>query len=682
MSSSDLIRATHLERQALIYVRQSTPQQALCNQESLQLQYALQRRARDYGWPDERIVVIDADLGMTGSTSMGREGFKELVTRVSLGQAGIIFAYDVTRLARNCSDWYQLLDLCSLRHCLIGDHDAVHDPASINGRLLLGLKGQISELELHTIRTRLNAGMLNKARRGELIVDVPIGFEKSSNNRIVKHPDREVQERIALVFSTFLRVKSLGGVVRYFNQHQLLAPCKDRILGMRWREPTCASVSSMLRNPTYAGAYAYGKTRFIPQNAAPHKRRKKPVDVSLWKVLLKEHHEGYIDWPTFEQIQAVLMDNFTAYCQKSGRGTPRNGSALLQGIVFCGQCGHQMTVQYRQGAKYTCNHLYQGRRLPVCQVVRAQRVDTAVVAAFWQALAPVELELLEQAQNQLAAEAQQVQKARAQQLQRLRYQTRLAERQYRACDPDHRLVASELERRWEEAMRELRNAEERLEREEHGNAPVPRLTSEMKEAWERAGTQLPQLWNDGRLTASQKKTLLRSLIQKVVLQRQEAGQVHLRIVWKGGAVTETDVLLRVASWSSLPTAAHVQAEILRMARSGLSDEWIAYELSQQGFRSSYVQHVSIGTVARCRAQHRVPSPTNGHPRPPAGWLTLSQASRRTGIHSCAIHMMIVQGSLRLPVEEPSKRFLLPNRIETLENLKKLQKGEIAQVHLT
>ncbi len=306
----------------------------------------------------------------------------------------------------------------------------------------------------------------------------------------------------------------------------------------------------------------------------------------------------------------------------------------------------------------------------------------AIVDAFWQALAPIELELLEQAQTQLAADAQQVRKARDQQLQRLRYHVRLAERQYRACDPDCRLVASELEHRWNEALLQLRNAEEQLQREENGDAAIPRLTSQMKEAWELAGVQLPQLWSDGRLTVSQKKTLLRSLIQKVVLQRQEVGKVHLRIVWKGGTVTEADVLLRVASWSSLSTATQVQAEILRMAASGLSDEWISYELSRQGYRSSYVSHVPLGTVARCRAEHRVASPHGRTLRSPSGWLSISQAARRTGIPASAIHAMILQGSLQLPVEEPSKRFLLPDNVETLEKLQKLHAGELAKLHLT
>lgn len=681
MTSSELIQAAHLERQALIYVRQSTPQQAVFNQESLRLQYALQRKARDYGWPAERIVVIDADLGMTGSTAIGREGFKELVSRVSLGQAGIIFAYDVTRLARNCADWYQLLDLCGLRRCLIGDHDSVHDPASINGRLLLGLKGQISELELHTIRARLNAGMLNKARRGELVVAVPVGFQKSPDGRILKDPDKEVQERTGLVFTTFLRVKSLGGVVRYFNQHQLLLPRNDRRGGVRWREPTCASVSSLLRNPTYAGAYAYGKTRFVPQNSAPHKRRKKPVDSSQWKVLLHDHHEGYIDWATFERIQAVLTDNFAAYCQKPSRGAPRKGAAMLQGIAFCGKCGRQMTAQYRQGPLYICNHLYQGRRLPVCQRVKAASVDAVVVAAFWQALAPAELQLLDQAQCQLAAEAEQVRKARAQQLQRLRYEVHLAERQYQACDPDNRLVASELERRWEVALRELRNAEEQCEREQTGHSPVPQLTPDMEHAWQRAGIQLPQMWNDGRLNTSQKKSLLRSLIQKVILHKHKPGCIHLRIVWKGGVVTETETTLRVAAWSSLPSATEVQAEIVRLARSGLADEWIAFSLSRQGCRSAYVEHVPLSAVTRLRTLERIPA-TTAEQSPSPGWLTLQQASRRTKIPRNALFSLILQGSLRLPVEEPTKRFLIPDGAGSLESLRKLHCGELDYLHLT
>lgn len=382
MTTSGRIQPHHLTRQAIVYVRRSTPQQALQNRESLSLQYALRDRAIELGWPADQVVVIDSDLGMTGSTSRGRLGFQDLVSRVSLDQAGAVFAFDVTRLARNCSDWYQLLDLCGMRQCLIGDGDSLYDPSQIDGRLLLGLKGQISELELHTIRARLNAGMMNKAKRGELIVDLPVGYVKTEDGRAEKHPDREVQSRVEPVFAKFLQLRSLGKVVRHFNRNRLLMPRRVRGgTGVCWKEPTKSSVSSMIRNPTYAGAYAYGKTRFVPQKSASHKRYKQRIDQDQWKVLIQNRHPAYVTWSQFMSIQKTLENNLARYNILNSSGAPREGAALLQGIVYCGRCGHQMTVQYRQAGQYRCNYLYQQRCLPVCLVTRSTIVDMVVSEA-------------------------------------------------------------------------------------------------------------------------------------------------------------------------------------------------------------------------------------------------------------------------------------------------------------
>jgi DNA invertase Pin-like site-specific DNA recombinase len=280
MNASETITPQHLSRQAAIYIRQSSPQQAVNNQESLRLQYALKKRAQEYGWPAERIDIVDADLGRTGSTTEGRQGFKDLVARVTLGQVGIIFAYDVTRLARNCTDWYQLLDLCGYRNCLVGDQDGIYDPTTTNGRLILGLKGLLSELELHTLRARMTAGLLNKAERGELAQMLPIGLSRDTLGRVVKHPDMEVQSRITLVFDTFLRVRTISQVLGYLNDQGLSIPSRDRFGDVVWRQPTLASVSKMLRNPAYGGAFVYGRTRMMPSSGSSRSfaRRKLPVD--------------------------------------------------------------------------------------------------------------------------------------------------------------------------------------------------------------------------------------------------------------------------------------------------------------------------------------------------------------------------------------------------------------------
>ncbi len=276
MSLPETIQPTHLDRLAVVYVRQSSPHQALANQESLKLQYDLRHKAQAAGWDPGRIRVIDTELGRTGRSATGRAGFQELVTLVNQEQVGIIFAYDVTRLARNCTDWYQLLDLCGWRHCLVGDQDGIYDSTTPNGRLILGLKGLISELELHTLRARLTAGLLNKAQRGELAKPLPIGLIRDPLGRVLKHPDQEVQGRLDLVFATFLQLRAACRVVRHFNGHELLLPRRDRFGDLVWRQPTVPAILSILKNPAYAGAFVYGRTRTVPRavrlTSGPRKR--------------------------------------------------------------------------------------------------------------------------------------------------------------------------------------------------------------------------------------------------------------------------------------------------------------------------------------------------------------------------------------------------------------------------
>jgi DNA invertase Pin-like site-specific DNA recombinase len=309
MSPSDTIQPMHRRRLAVVYVRPSSPNQALMNQESLKLQYDLRHRAQAAGWDSSQVRVIDTDLGRTGRTAEGRQGFQELVTLVNQEQVGIIFAYDVTRLARNCTDWYQLLDLCGFRGCLVGDQDGIYDPATPNGRLILGLKGLISELELHTLKARLTAGLLNKARRGELALTLPVGLVRDPLGRVFKHPDQEVQTRLGRVCTSFLQVKAACRVVPFFNEHNLLLPRKDRFGDVVWRKPTVPAILSILKNPAYAGAFVYGRTRAVPRASAPHQHVQKPLPMDEWKICHKDRYPAYIDWDTFETIQAMLRDN-------------------------------------------------------------------------------------------------------------------------------------------------------------------------------------------------------------------------------------------------------------------------------------------------------------------------------------------------------------------------------------
>lgn len=378
MNTSELIQPRHLQRHAEIYIRQSSPSQVTNNLESQRMQYALHDRAVSLGWHPNDIDIIDIiddDLGRSGATTDGRLGFQELVAQIALGNVGILLAFDATRLARNCTHWYQLLDLCGRMDCLIADRDGVYDPTSINGRLLLGLKGQISELELHTIRARLTAGILSKAERGELELVLPTGLERLEQGIVVKHPSVEVQRRIDLIFATLLEQKSVSQTVRWFLRHDLLLPRRTTDGDIHWKRATAASISSIVNNPAYAGAAVYGRTRW--------KKSEKTQGCNLpqqqWRYCVRDKFPAYISWETFERIQTMLRDNYSEYSRNKTRGVPREGKALLHGIMYCGECGHKMCVQYKGGTRSICNHLKQQTAAPTCQYIGGDAIDDQVV---------------------------------------------------------------------------------------------------------------------------------------------------------------------------------------------------------------------------------------------------------------------------------------------------------------
>lgn len=677
MNASECITPFHLGRQALVYVRQSSPQQTLTNQESLKLQYALRQRAQEHGWMSTAIEVIDSDLGRTGSTTEGRQGFKDLVARVTLGQVGIIFAYDVTRLARNCTDWYQLLDLCGYRHCLVGDQDGVYDPATTNGRLILGLKGLISELELHTIRARLTAGILSKAQRGELALQLPVGLVRDPLERVLKHPDQEVQGRIDLVFATFLRLGSVSQVVRRFNDEKLLIPRKDGFGDIYWRPPTVTAVNSLLHNPAYAGAFAYGRTRTASKPGSARQSVQQRLPMDQWKICIRDKYPAYIDWDTYERILAMIRDNHSDYDRNQSRGVPRAGKALLHGLVYCGECGHKMVVLYKSGTRYLCHFLRQQHRRPVCQYLPGGAIDDHVVELFFAALAPAELDVYTKALTIFGQQEEQVQRARQQQIERLRYQARLAERQFNQSDPDNRLVASELEKRWETALREVKEAEDAWDREQQQRPSLDHLDAETKKAWRAAGQQIPELWRAGHFTQQQKKALLRCLIDKVVVHRSAPDSVHCRVVWKGGETTSTDLPVAVAALARLSDSKAMEAAILKLARRGQSDEAIAGHLTKQGFRSPKHLTVLPSTVQKIRLRHRLlVKRSQAHPRHVAGCLTVSEIAKALHLAPHWIYDRIHNGTIQVDLDAERQLYLFPDRPRTLTLLKQLRAGKL------
>jgi DNA invertase Pin-like site-specific DNA recombinase len=676
--NAELVTARHLGRKAVIYIRQSTPHQVLTNQESLRLQYALRQRARDLGWEETGIEVIDADLGLSGAAAEHRRGFKDLIARVTLGEVGLVLSSEVTRLARNCSDWYPLLDLCGYRECVIADRDGVYDPGSPNGRLLLGLKGAISEIELPTLRGRLTAGLLSKAERGELALLLPAGLARDGNGVVTKHPNREVQDRVALVFATFLEQGSVGKVIRAFRAHALTVPRRDRFGEVTWRMPTSSMIAGILKNPAYAGAFVYGRTRSCHATYAGGKLITSRCPMAEWKIVVKGKYPAYIDWVTFERIQTMLRDNYAEYQRNRTRGVPRAGAALLQGIVWCGQCGHKLAVQYKNGNRYVCNFLSRSQGGPLCQHLPADPIDMQVVAAFFAAVAPAALEAWARAQDARRQAEDALDRAEAQQVERLRYQAALAERQFDRVDPDNRLVAAELEHRWEMALRERRQAEEALARHRAAHAAeAETLTPEERDGFLALGPRLPALWQQPGMTRAHKKALLRCLIDKVVLRRVRSDRISVRIVWRGGEVSELAIEPAVHALRALSRGAAMEARLLELARQGVDDAAIATLLTREGYRSARRSYVPVRTIRLVRQRHRVLRPSRPtHPRHIPGWLTIAELARQLQVSRHWIDRRIRDGTIAIDRDAATQRYLFPDTADTLAGFRGLKAGEV------
>lgn len=680
---SELVKPIHLARRAAVYIRQSTTHQVVNNQESLRLQYALRQRARELGWHEADIDVIDADLGISGASAAGRSGFKELVGRVGLNEIGLILSIDVTRLARNCSDWYPLLDICGLHGCLIADRDGVYNPGSPNGRLLLGLKGTISELELHTIRSRLTAGLLAKAERGELALTLPIGLVRDPSGVVVKDPNMEVQERLDLLFATFLKVRTVAKVMRQFNDRSLELPRRDRHGDLTWARATTSAVAAILKNPAYAGAFVYGRTRLRKsiEGGAPTKAPK-PFD--QWRIVVKDRYPAFIDWPTYEKIRVIVSDNRAEYMRKQTRGAPRDGELLLAGIAWCGRCGHKMYARYKGGGEYVCNHLRSHQGLPACQYIRAPGVDAAVTQAFLTALAPAEIDALSRARRVQQQSDKAMRSSAEQQLERRRYEAALAERQFNRVDPDNRLVAAELERRWESALKEVRAAEEALARsmspQTIAQLPVGKVATDNVI---RLSGRLPEIWADQGTTDAKRKALLRCLIEKVVLDRGEHDVSSVRIVWRGGAVTEIEVKMRVGSVAKLSRGAEMRERVLELARSKMHDDEIAAVLTSEGHRSpNNADKVLPMTVQRIRMRAGL----NGLVEQRTRWrhsTDVLSAHELAGVLDIPVNWIYVQiRHRRLLIDRhASGAHLFPNTPSAIEAVRKLRNHELDQLDL-
>jgi hypothetical protein len=582
------------------------------------------------------------------------------------------------------SDWYPLLDLCGYKNCLIADRDGVYDPGTPNGRLLLGLKGQISEMELHTLRLRLTAGLLNKAQRGDLALTLPVGLVRQPDDSVVKDSDREVQQRVALVFTTFLEQRSAAQALRTLREQGLSLPRRDRFGTLVWRPPSLAAIIGMLRNPAYAGAFVYGRTRSERLDSDPQVCRPRTLPMSEWKICVRDKYPAYIDWSTFERIQAMLRDNYAEYDRNKTRGIPRPGKALLQGLVYCGQCGHKMVLQYKDGARYQCNYIHQHFGGPVCQHLPAAPVDAQVLKAFFAALSPLELDAYTEARAAQAKTQRSVIKAQDQQLQRLRYQAALAERQFLQVDPDNRLVAAELESRWEQALQVLAQAEARQHAVDQTNSPQANdIAPELREAFTELGQRLPTIWDQGLLRRDQQKALLRCLIDKVVVHRARPDQVHLRIVWKGELISTFDVPVAVGALADYSQAAKLTERVLALFDEKLTDEEIASQLTTEGLRSPRHERVVPSTVKVIRLRHgRMVLDHQSHPRHVPGFLTVAEVAKVLAVPPHWLYGRIYNGAIRMQRDPITRLYLFPDKPSTITQLRQLHDGLLKDVRFS
>jgi len=582
------VTSGHLQRTAYLYVRQSTLQQVMENTESSQRQYQLRQRAVALGWREDQIVVIDCDQGRSGASSADREGFQQLVSEVGVGRAGIVMGLEVSRLARNSADWHRLLEICALADTLILDEDGVYEPAHFNDRLLLGMKGTMSEAELHILRARLQGGLLNKARRGELEISLPAGFVYDELRRPVLDPDKQVRETIQLFFETFRRCGTAGATVKAFQDQGLRFPSRP-VYGPNkgevvWQQLRYSRALQILGNVRYAGAYAFGRTRCRKTIDGRHRTRRLPRDE--WAVLLKNAHAGYISWDEFEENRRRLRDNGQKLQGSGGTTPPREGSALLQGLVVCGVCGCRMTIAYhvrggRRIPDYVCQRSELQWEKSYCQRVTGACIDDAVGDLLVREMSPMALEMAIDVQRELQLRAEQADRLRYREVERARYEADAARRRYMRIDPDNRLVADELEAIWNDKLRAVKAAQEEYERRRRNDGSS--IDDGQRERISSLATDFPQLWKEATTTDRDRKRMIRLLVEDATLVKEHALiRVHVR--FRGGKTESLEVTPPPKSWEKRLTSPEAVAEIDRLLDDHTLDE-IAGIVNRLGYRS-------------------------------------------------------------------------------------------------
>ncbi len=652
------ITDTHRAKLAYVYIRQSTPGQLVHHAESTTRQYELVERAAALGWPSARVQVIDEDLAKSGAHAGQRSGFQHLLAELSLGRVGLVLSLEATRLARNSSDWYRLLELGSIFGAIIADAEVVYDPRQYHDRLLLGLAGLMSEAELHHMHMRLHAGKRHKAERGALSLPLPAGLERLRSGEVILHPDEEVQARLRLVFDTFEHVGSARAVAQYLRRHDLTLPTRPRHgpppLPIVWVGAKTKVVLNMLKNPAYAGAYVWGKSTTDPARRKPGITHSGVVRRPLeeWPVCLLDTYPAYITWDQFTLTQQRLHANQYRY-RAGQRGAARMGQALLQGLALCGRCGARLWVRYR-GARgerpgYICttNAIELGE--PRCQAINAADVDPVVEASILQALEPDKVALALEAFAHLKREVGGLDRQWQLRLERARFEAERAQRQYDEVEPENRLVARNLEKHWEAKLRAL----EEVERDyatwqgQHDTA----LSGADRQAILDVGQNLPALWYAATTTPADRKRLVRLVVRDVILDRSRApDQVWLQINWQTGARTEQWTPRRISRYRDQAGIENLRQRLHALKSEGLTDEIIATRLSAEGYTTSQGDALTGGAVWYLRQRWQIASARQERQQGsrqqwPDGSYTLAGAAEIIGVHCRTVHTWIERGMI-------------------------------------
>jgi len=640
------VTAGHLQRLAYLYVRQSSLRQVMENTESTVRQYALRERAVALGWPMERIVIVDGDQGQSGASAADRAGFQELVAAVGLGQVGIVLGLEVSRLARNNTDWHRLLEICALTGTLILDEDGVYDPAAFNDRLLLGLKGTMSEAELHVLRARLRGGVLNKARRGALKMPLPIGFRYREDDQVILDPDGQIQHAVRLVFETFRRTGAASATVRAFREQGLSfpqrvrhGPHRDEVL---WRPLQHSTVLDLLHHPCYAGAFVFGRRR--TSKTVEGRRRVTELPREQWFALFPGAHEGYITWDAYEENQTRLRENALAHGVDRAQCPPREGPALLQGLALCGRCGERLSVHYHQRKgglvpDYVCQHKTIQQGHGPCQIVPGGVIDAAIGELLVAAVTPQALEVALAVQGEVAARAAEADQLRRQQVERARYEADLAQRRFLRVDPDNRLVADVLEAEWNARLRDLAAAQEEVARRRHSDGRAP--SAPERAAVQALALDFPRLWRDPRTPDRERKRMARLLIADVTIRKEDV--ITLQVRFAGGATQTLTVPTPLPVPLLRRTDPAIVAEIDQLLDAH-TDAEVAERLNADGRRSYDGKPFHTLLVASIREHHHLPDRfTRLRAR---GLLTVGEMAARLEVSVDTVERWRAQGRLR------------------------------------